>query len=328
MKSMSFTPTPLVSLVRDLRIGRFNFNHPYQRQTNQWTDSDKYLLIDSIVKNYPINPIYVVEIDKQDYVIDGGNRLSVINDFLNNKLQIPSTWPQISTDQGWISISGKTFSELSKVCRDRILSYPIQICNLRDTTSEDLKEIFARINNGIQITNAQMNAIFIPEEILPEFNAVMEHKIFDIILSETQKKKAINRNLIIRIIMILDNSPLNLFDNNIRKYISNIDIASKNNDKETINKVKLFLSQIKNSFDFLFENLDNIGERINIYNLPFICYSTNLMFEYKKDKNKYLEWLKEHLDTYDKPNSISKAYTSKNIKKEIEFYKNIIKKLD
>ena len=320
MKTVSFIPTPLVGLAQDLKKNRFDFAHPYQREANQWNDEDKYLLIDSLIRNYPINPIYITEKNEtQDYVIDGGNRLSIIHEFLTNKLVIPRTWPQILTDEGWVSISGKSFSELSPICKDRILGYPIQICNLRGATQADIKEIFARINNGVQITNAQFNAIFIPQEISKDFNDLMCHEIFDIVLTKLHRKKANHRNFLIRIIMLLDDeyNLKNLYDYTVRRYIESIDSASSNN-KEKIKQISLILNKIKNIFDFICQNFEEEHNKITLFKLPFICYATNLAFDLEKNGENYLCWLDNYVENFDESGGINTIYNSKNLKQELE----------
>ena len=317
-----------MSLVQDIRRNRFDFAHPYQREATQWSEKDKHLLIDSLIRNYPINPIYIVEKDQtQDYVIDGGNRLAVIYDFITNKITIPNSWPQIHIEDNWVSISGKTFSEFPSICKDRILGYPIQICNLRGATETDIKEIFARINNGVQITNAQFNAIFIPNEILESFNALMHHEIFDIILTKSHRKKASHRNFLIRIMMLLDEQYVtkNLFDYKVRKYIESLDLASNNKNIERINQISLILDNIKNIFDFICENLDR--KNITMIKLPITCYAINLSLKSHKNTDQFLDWLNDYLKNFDESGGANIVYSTKNIKSQIEKCQKDINKI-
>lgn len=330
MKTVSFIPTPLISLAQDLRKNRFDFAHPYQREANQWENADKYLLIDSLIRNYPINPIYIAEKNEtQDYVIDGGNRLTVIHDFLTNKFSMPNSWPQILIDDNWVSISGRNFSEFPRICRDRILGYPIQICNLRGATQADIKEIFARINNGVQITNAQFNAIFIPEEISKEFNFLMQHEIFNIVLTKLHRRKSSHRNILIRIIMLLDDeyNLKNLYDYKVRQYVESIDLASINHDTKRINKIKMILNRINEIFDLIFHNIDKEHTTLTVLKLPFACYSINLALNLKKDKDKYFCWLDNYLKEFNESSNVNVLYTGKNLEKQLEKCKQDILKI-
>ena len=75
------------------QLDKYNFNPDYQRKSI-WSDEKKSFLINSIVKNFPIPPIFLHQkIDddtgKTKYdVIDGKQRLSAIIEFLKNEIAI------------------------------------------------------------------------------------------------------------------------------------------------------------------------------------------------------------------------------------------------
>ena len=88
------------------KLGKYNYSPPYQRRSI-WTDEKKSFLIDSILKNYPMPPIFLHQkIDDVTGntvydVIDGKQRLMAILDFIDGK--IPSieentlhTWLQVN----------------------------------------------------------------------------------------------------------------------------------------------------------------------------------------------------------------------------------------
>ncbi|RPB30876.1 DUF262 domain-containing protein, partial [Vibrio vulnificus] len=54
-----------------------------------WTTPKKRLLIDSILRDWHIPPLHLVELsDGRNEVLDGQQRLTAIRDFMNNKFSI------------------------------------------------------------------------------------------------------------------------------------------------------------------------------------------------------------------------------------------------
>lgn len=61
----------------------FEFNPPYQRSDNAWTKEQQNGLINSMILGYPIPPVYLIEREKNTFiVVDGKQRLTtIINHF-------------------------------------------------------------------------------------------------------------------------------------------------------------------------------------------------------------------------------------------------------
>ena len=61
----------------------FEFNPPYQRSDNAWTKEQQHGLINSMIQGYPIPPVYLIEREKNTFiVVDGKQRLTtIINHF-------------------------------------------------------------------------------------------------------------------------------------------------------------------------------------------------------------------------------------------------------
>lgn len=80
------------------QLKKYNFDPEYQRRGDVWTDDKQSFLIDSILKNYPMPPIFLhQEIDSESgatvyNVIDGKQRLSAILRFINNEIELPSDY--------------------------------------------------------------------------------------------------------------------------------------------------------------------------------------------------------------------------------------------
>lgn len=89
MKSTCRTKT-ISSIVNKLENGGIVLTHKLQRDEGQWNTQQKGFLIDSILRQYPVNPTYAVEDNGTYAVIDGVQRLSTLRDFINDKFALPA----------------------------------------------------------------------------------------------------------------------------------------------------------------------------------------------------------------------------------------------
>ena len=124
----------------------------YQRDSDQWAEPTKSLLIESVINNLSI-PAFFFEVDvdssgvEKNQVIDGQQRLTTLSEFFNNKFRLveSSEAPYISPNS--IHYAGKTFGELPVVFQQAFKKYRLAIIKLRDLKDTRL-EVFRRINQG------------------------------------------------------------------------------------------------------------------------------------------------------------------------------------
>ncbi len=110
----------------------------------QWKDENKTLLIESIVLNIPIAPIYLCETADFKYeVMDGYNRIKTIYQFINNEI------PLINSQIFGTNIY---FNQLESIVQRKIEDYLLTVYILRYTKNQDIKrEFFKRINSQKEV---------------------------------------------------------------------------------------------------------------------------------------------------------------------------------
>lgn len=151
------------------KLGKYNFEAPYQRKSNVWSDDKKSFLIDSILKNYPMPAIFmrpIVDDDgKTQYdVVDGKQRLQAIISFIEGKTALTSYFAEdsfIGEDNRDMAdkIAGKTFLEI----RDngasdyvkQFWTYTLQIEYLYDDNTDLISSVFDRLNRNGEPLNPQ-----------------------------------------------------------------------------------------------------------------------------------------------------------------------------
>lgn len=124
----------------------------YQRDSDQWDNEAKSLLIESVINNLSM-PAFFFEVVigsdgiEKNEVIDGQQRLTTLRDFFKNNFRLVDSdgAPYISPNS--IAYAGKTFDELPDVYKQAFKKYRLAIIKLRELKDMRL-EIFRRINKG------------------------------------------------------------------------------------------------------------------------------------------------------------------------------------
>lgn len=165
------TTMSIASFHEQNQANKFNYNPPYQRRS-VWTDEKQSYFIDSILRNFPIPPIFLHrKIDENTGrtsfdVIDGKQRLTAIARFINNEIPAANEY---GTNDGDSVIDGKLFQDLSS---DKDLSefkaalwkYDLPVEYIDPSDEGLIEEVFDRLNrngeplNGQELRNAQYHS--------------------------------------------------------------------------------------------------------------------------------------------------------------------------
>lgn len=143
--------------------GRLVVNRRYQRKL-VWTREEKQHLIDTIVRRFPLPLILLAEvvIDGQPKfeVIDGMQRLNAIFSFIENRFNFENSFFDLETmasskqllDEGKLA---QRTPPLSRPICSALANYKIPISTYRIDTTDDIDEIFRRINSYGRVLSDQ-----------------------------------------------------------------------------------------------------------------------------------------------------------------------------
>ncbi len=159
----------LLPQIRDLILDGdgVNLRPEYQRRL-RWSNQQKSLLIESLLLNVPVPPVFFYENDLARYeVMDGQQRLNAIKEFLNN--EFPLRGLQIIS-----SLNGRTYSKLPPKVKRSLDRASISAIVLLQESQGKIKKagssrfyelrrfVFERLNTGGKRLSAQeiRNAIY------------------------------------------------------------------------------------------------------------------------------------------------------------------------
>jgi uncharacterized protein DUF262 len=142
--------TSVEVVLNDLRDGIVQIPD-YQRDSDQWAEPTKSLLVASVINNLSI-PAFFFEVTvehgvERNQVIDGQQRITTLSEFFRNKLRLVDSQeaPYISPNS--VHYAGKTYDELPTVYQQAFKKYRLAVIKLRDLKGMRL-EVFRRINQG------------------------------------------------------------------------------------------------------------------------------------------------------------------------------------
>lgn len=159
------TTINIANFWENYQLGKYNFDPSYQRKSDVWSESKKSFLIDTILKNFPIPPIFLHQHISPDTgktmydVIDGKQRLGSILAFINNEITTPDDF---HTDGFGISeLSGINFQDLDEKSltdwKKSFWRYDITVEYIDTDKVEIVNNIFDRLNrNGEPLTKQEL----------------------------------------------------------------------------------------------------------------------------------------------------------------------------
>lgn len=125
----------------------------YQRRRTPWPNNAKTGLIDTIINNFPIPPIYLRDyVDekgkRQKQIIDGQQRVSTIIEFLKDQYKLTRVI-------GDSELIGSIFSTLPFEIQTQIEDYELAFISIKGASEADIISIFSRLNSFSLPLNTQ-----------------------------------------------------------------------------------------------------------------------------------------------------------------------------
>lgn len=316
----------LRSLAKDMSIGRIQLTHKLQRKEGQWNANQRSDLIDSIFRKYPINPSYAIKGNDTLSIIDGVQRLSTVRDYLNDKFALSKSLDPIIINGEEKIIAGKKFSKLDEETRDIIENAELQIYELTDCTEKDVREMFRRQNAGKALSSGQLRVVKESDELSSIIISLTKHPFIQKVITKAQAKKDLDKDIVREILMLTEASNEYDFGSFRSKDIDAfIDYYNDNINQEKINYLKTALDKLNEAFD---EDV-----KIKQTSIPMVCYGMYRIIKDKKGTQKYIDWLKKFLATYDTNEEYLKycngsgTASAEMVKGRLDYFRQVIKEL-
>lgn len=227
---------------------KYNFSPSYQRES-VWSEEKQSFLIDSIMRNFPVPPIFLRqkiddESGKTSYdVIDGKQRLTSIIRFIKD--EIPISTEEEPDDKEYEKIAGLFFSQLDsseegKNAKKHFWRYYLPVEYIDSESDELIKHIFDRLNrNGEPLTGQELrNARYNEKYFHKKIGDIAKEEVWKELLSKVDAVRMENSEFISELLFeVGENKPLHATQDVIDDFY---DVYSKKEDSQIDGIVERF----------------------------------------------------------------------------------------
>lgn len=168
----------ILDIVRLLDNAELSIQPKYQRRRTAWPLTAKTALIDTILNNFPLPPIYLRDYVNQEgkrkkEIIDGQQRISTIIEFYKNEFQLSKN---IFDEE----LYNCTFEELPSSEQLMFEDFEVSFISIRGASDSDIVSIFSRLNSFSLPLNSQekLNAKYAGEIKTLIFELASEYNTF------------------------------------------------------------------------------------------------------------------------------------------------------
>lgn len=315
------------SFAKDVKNGKYNMHHKLQRKEGQWSNAQRGELIDSLLRSYPIDPIRAeVKSDDIKYVFDGVQRSTNLCEYIQKEYRLPKFLKPVVIDGVEYEICGKRFDQLAEPVQDKIKNAEIQVYMFTNCTDEDIREMYRRQNNGKSLSNTQKRTAIEPDELSEVVFSLADHPFFDKLLSPTQRKRDVARDLIRETLMLIETNSENDFTSFRAKDIDNFILNYTNFSNEKHELIK----QVLDKFDEVFVAQEKVV--INTASIPMIVYAGYRVLKDKKSFVKLVDLINKFTEEYNsnedyKQYCISGTSSSDKVRGRFDYWRGLIKAL-
>lgn len=157
--------------LKDMLNNKIDLEPKFQRR-DRWNIKQQSKLIESIIMGVPVPPIFLAEEEYDKYsVMDGKQRLTAINRYLNNEYALTGL-------TYWGELNGQKFSELNSTIQNAITRRSLSaVVILKESDLEIKFDVFERINTGGEHLN--------PQEVR---NCIYRGKFNDLLINLSKQK--------------------------------------------------------------------------------------------------------------------------------------------
>lgn len=314
------------SFVKEVVKKKYNMKHKLQRKEGQWNNMQRGELIDSLLRSYPIDPIRCeVKEDGVFYVFDGVQRSTNICGYINDEYRLPKTLKPVTIDGNDYEIAGKKFSQLDETVQDKIKTSEIQVYLFTNCTDEDIREMYRRQNNGKGLTSTQKRTAVECTEVSDIVFLLADHPFFEKVLSKTQIKRDVQRDIIREVLMLSETNTENEFTSFKSKDIDNFIVWYADNiDTEKVDLIRQALDKLTETFES-YEKLE-----IGTVSIPMIIFAGYRVLKDNKSFDKLVEIIMDFAENYDnneeyKQYCMSGTTAQNNVRGRLDYWRNIVK---
>lgn len=264
--------TAIHSLMVQVKNGKLNLQHEVQRKSEQWDFLKKSKFLHSLIIGVISPEIVVCEKDGQRFVVDGKQRLSCLNEYINKK-------------DTKLTVFDRKFDELDDATKDALTGSNINVVTYANCSDQQIFELFERYNNGVSLSGSQKSRSYCTIAMLTKIKGILDKDFFKVKANITkgQELKDEDTMVLIQSAMLVSNFDLKSFSQKeVDRYL-----------QETAEQeIMATLEDVEKRIDILDKMLENQKyKNLKKIHLPMIISATQ---ETEAFKVKLLDFLEDY----------------------------------
>lgn len=286
-------PSVVMSVLKDTEEGVYDFSHPLQRQEGQWTRYMQSLEIDSLLRAWSINLIYVWKKGNKKYVIEGKQRITNLLSYKNDKFSLSKKLKPVEINGTVYEIAGKKFSKLDEAVQYKLLNAEMHFFVMSECTEEEVREMFIRLNSGKPLNRSQKLVGIMDYSVSESLQKIMQHPFWAKTGITAGDIKTDNiRKVACQILMLVSGYEFTAFDQgNIEKYVEELN-ADVDHSIELIDHVVEVLDRMDAKIEGKIDKMKKLS-------VPMAVGAMNLVFGDEEKENAYLEKMQNFFADFD-----------------------------
>lgn len=274
-------------IVNGMTKGDVTFDNAIQRGF-VWDKKRMSLLIDSVLRGYPIPPIFTIKTNeviasgKKELpiydCIDGKQRSTTFKMFLDNEFRLDGLNPFVLTDGEEVDLNGLTFEELPEEAQDIIKDYTLVVYYFDDCTDEEVAEMMSRLNNGKVLTgteNARIKA-----KNLDIIRELASHDVLTNYLTDKAIKGYANEDIVIKFALLLSEQT-ELSNKNVREAYETFNFG-ESMQKSIVDTMDFVLEAIEDSTDDR-KIIKRMTSKANLITILYVAHEYMVSGDYSVD---------------------------------------------
>lgn len=341
MKSINQKIRTMQSLMNDISKNKYDFNHPVQRKSNQWTLKQKQLLIISALINDVIPPILFSEhsgdtkADNIIYVIDGKQRLEALYQFYTDEFKVPKGTPSIFIGDVEYIVEKKKFSKLDDEVKLLFTGREIPTTILMNPTMDEEVRNFKNVNSGKALSSTQLRTTIESDELREIISNLEKHEFFEKNLSDNLKKNDFAKECIRQTLMFTEDdknySVKSFSSSNVNKFLVYYNECLSSKGEDSRNKRLNKIAEVEKALDILSSSFDKL--EVNKLSMPLVIYGVYYCIHNNRSVGDYLKWIEWFAGAYDTLDEYKKycqdaTARQQNVKGRFDFFKAELKKIN
>ncbi|KQU27243.1 hypothetical protein ASG65_01400 [Bacillus sp. Leaf13] len=255
-----------------LEEGSLNINNKYQRAAGLWPKNARSFFIDTILNGFTFPKVTIRQtIDLKTRksireVVDGQQRLTTIQDFINGFIKLSNVSKKYK---------GHTFSDLEEETQEAFLAYEVSVDTIVTGTTEEVLEIFRRMNSYTLPLNApeKRHATYQGEfkwfilDLVEKYSPLLQ--TYDI-LTLREISRMVDADLITELSQVVITGVFSRSSSNLEKLYKEFDSNFENRE--------LIEERITDTMDFIKNNLEPVCRSGMITNYLFYSLFSALIY--------------------------------------------------